>query len=171
MAIDDSMTSTDEQSRRTSGARPWIVLLGFVAAVAIAAAIGGLGVQGTTETYQALRQPSWAPPSWLFGPVWSILYLLIALAGWLVWRRVGFGPALAVYAAQLVLNAIWTPLFFGVGRYGLAFADLVVLWFLIGATIVAFWRISRPAAALLLPYWAWVTFAGALNFAVWQLNS
>lgn len=88
----------------------------------------------------------------------------------LVWRRVGFGPELYVYGAQLVLNAIWTPLFFGAGRYGLAFVDIVALWLLIGVTVVLFWRISRPAAALLLPYWAWVTFAAALNLAIWRLN-
>jgi tryptophan-rich sensory protein len=96
---------------------------------------------------------------------------MIAVAGWLAWRHVGFSDrALWLYGAQLVLNAIWTPLFFGAGRYGLAFLDLVVLWVLILATIVAFWSISRPAAWLLVPYAAWVTFAGALNYAIWTMN-
>jgi len=127
------------------------VLLAFAAAVALTAAVGGLGVRNAAETYQALRQPSWAPPSWLFAPVWTALYVLIALAGWLFWRRAGLRPALALYAAQLVLNAIWTPLFFGAGQYGWAFADIVALWLLIGATIGGFWRVSRAAALLLLP--------------------
>ncbi|SCG51952.1 TspO/MBR family protein [Micromonospora coxensis] len=156
---------------RTHGARTWWALLGFGAAVTVAAAIGGLGVQGTTDEYAALRQPDWAPPSWLFGPVWTVLYALIALAGWLVWRKVGFGPALWAWIAQLVLNAIWTPLFFGAGQYGLAFAEIVLMWLAIAVTVALFWRISRPAAALMLPYWAWVTFAAALNFSIWQLNT
>ncbi|GIF73351.1 putative TspO/MBR-related protein precursor [Asanoa siamensis] len=146
------------------------MLAGFVVATAVAAGIGGLGVSGTAEEYGALRQPAWAPPSWLFGPVWTVLYATIAVAGWLVWRRVGFTLPLWAWTVQLVLNAIWTPLFFGAGRYGLAFADIVLLWAAIVATVVLFRRVHRPAAALLLPYLAWVTFAGALNLAVWQLN-
>ncbi|MEV6801004.1 TspO/MBR family protein [Micromonospora rifamycinica] len=161
---------TTRSGRRTGTARTWWALLGFGAAVAVAAAIGGLGVSGTGDEYAALRQPAWAPPGWLFGPVWSLLYAMIAVAGWLVWRRVGFGPALWAWSVQLVLNAIWTPLFFGAGRYGLAFAEIVLMWLAIAVTVVACRRISRPAAALLLPYWAWVTFAAALNFSIWQLN-
>ncbi|KWV33821.1 TspO/MBR family protein [Micromonospora rifamycinica] len=161
---------TTRSGRRTGTARTWWALLGFGAAVAVAAAIGGLGVSGTSDEYASLRQPVWAPPSWLFGPVWTLLYATIAVAGWLVWRRVGFGPALWAWSVQLVLNAIWTPLFFGAGRYGLAFAEIVLMWLAIAATVVAFRRVSRPAAALLLPYWAWVTFAAALNLSIWQLN-
>jgi tryptophan-rich sensory protein len=103
--------------------------------------------------------------------VWTVLYAMIAVAGWLVWQRVGFGVPLYVYGAQLVLNAIWTPLFFGAGRYGLAFGDICLLWILIAATVVLFRRVHRPAAWLLVPYWAWVTYAAALNFAIWQLNT
>jgi tryptophan-rich sensory protein len=157
-------------SLRRRPARPWLALAGFAAAVFVAAAIGGLGVSGTATEYQSLQQPAWAPPSWLFGPVWTVLYAMIALAGWLVWRRVGFTAPLWLYAAQLVLNAIWTPLFFGAGQYGLAFADIVLMWLLIGATVVSFWRVRRDAAVLLLPYWAWVTYASALNLAIWLLN-
>ena len=148
----------------------WWGLLPFAAAVAAAALIGGLGVAGTSAEYQGLDQPSWAPPSWLFGPVWTTLYAMIAVAGWLVWRRTGWTRALTLYAAQLVLNAIWTPIFFGFGQYGLALADIIVLWSLIGATIWAFRPISRAAAGLLVPYWAWVTFATALNAAIWYAN-
>ncbi|RLP92078.1 tryptophan-rich sensory protein [Micromonospora sp. BL4] len=155
----------------TSGRRSRWALAGFAAAVFVAAAIGGLGVQGTTDEYASLRQPGWAPPSWLFGPVWTVLYALIAVAGWLAWRRVGFGPALWAWTAQLVLNAIWTPLFFGAGQYGLAFAEIVAMWLAIGLTVALFARVSRGAAALMLPYWAWVTFAAALNLSIWRLNS
>ncbi|WDZ84955.1 TspO/MBR family protein [Micromonospora cathayae] len=163
------MTTTHDV-RRTHGARTWWALLGFGAAVVVAAGIGVLGVSDTSGEYASLRQPAWAPPSALFGPVWSVLYAMIAVAGWLVWRRAGFGPALWVWTAQLVLNAIWTPIFFGAGRYGLAFVDIVVLWLLIAATVALFWRLSRPAALLMLPYWAWVTFAAALNLAIWRMN-
>src|SRR4051812_19178085 len=99
---------------------PWLALAGFAAAVTVAALIGGLGVAGTSDEYQSLQQPDWAPPSWLFGPVWTVLYAMIAVSGWLVWRRTGWSTPLNWYAAQLVLNAVWTPIFFGFGRYGLA---------------------------------------------------
>lgn len=165
------METIQRTGRRTAGARTWWALLGFGAATFAAAAIGGLGVRGTSAEYQSLEQPAWAPPSWLFGPVWTVLYALIAIAGWLVWRRVGFGPALWAWVAQLLLNAIWTPLFFGAGSYGLAFAEIVVMWLAIGVTVALFRRVSRPATLLMLPYWAWVTFAAALNFAIWRMNS
>ncbi|GAA3915454.1 tryptophan-rich sensory protein [Amorphoplanes auranticolor] len=148
----------------------WWGLLPFAAAVTAAALIGGLGVAGTAAEYQNLEQPSWAPPSWLFGPVWTILYAMIAVAGWLVWRRTGWNRALTVYAGQLVLNALWTPIFFGFGRYGLALIDIVAMWLLIGATIFLIRPVSRTAAWLLVPYWAWVTFATALNAAIWSAN-
>lgn len=155
---------------RTARPGRWLGLAGFLAAVTAAALLGVLGVTGTTDEYRNLNQPSWAPPSWLFGPVWTTLYAMIAVAGWLVWRRTGWTRALTVYAVQLTLNAIWTPIFFGAGQYGLAFIDIVVLWVLIGTTIWLFRPVSRPAAALLLPYWAWVTFATALNASIWHAN-
>jgi tryptophan-rich sensory protein len=102
-----------------------------------------------------------------------VLYTMIAVSGWLVWRRAGWSgarPALTVYAVQLVLNALWTPLFFGAGLFGLAFAEILLLAAAIVATIVLFARHSRAAAALLVPYLAWVGFAAALNFAIWTLN-
>jgi benzodiazapine receptor len=148
----------------------WVGLLGFGAAAAAAALVGGLGVSGTAGEYDSLAQPAWAPPSWLFGPVWTVLYCCIAVSGWLVWRRSGWTAALTVFAVQLVLNAIWTPLFFGAGLRGPALVDIVALWALIGVNIALFWPRSRPAALLLLPYWAWVTFASALNASVWWLN-
>lgn len=150
-----------------------LALVVFGAAVAAAAVIGGIAASSASERYAALERPSWAPPSWLFGPVWTALYVMIAVAGWLVWRQAGVSgarAALSVFGVQLVLNALWTPLFFGADRFGLAFAEIVVLWLAIVATIVLFRRHSKPAAALLVPYLAWVTFAAALNFAIWQLN-
>jgi benzodiazapine receptor len=142
----------------------------FGAAVAAAALIGSLAVRAAGSAYAGLRQPDWAPPGWLFGPLWSLLYAMIAVAGWLVWLRAGLPPALAWWVAQLVLNAAWTPIFFGAGRYGLAFIDIVALWLLIGVTVARFARMSRGATALLLPYWGWVSYAAALNFSIWRLN-
>ncbi|MEV4754284.1 TspO/MBR family protein [Micromonospora sp. NPDC049559] len=155
---------------RRRGRRSLRALLGFGAATFAAAAIGAFAVRGTATEYDTLVRPSWAPPSWLFGPVWTVLYVSIAVAGWLAWQRAGWGPALWSYAAQLVLNAAWTPIFFGLGRYGLALVDIVALWLLVAATIVLFHRVSRPAAGLLAPYLAWVSFATALNAAIVTLN-
>jgi tryptophan-rich sensory protein len=162
---------TADLLHRPHGSAKWWGLAAFAAAVVITAVIGSVAVTGTAEQYQTLQQPSWAPPSWLFGPVWTVLYAMIAISGWLVWRKAGVGKEIAVYAAQLVLNALWTPLFFGGDLYGVAFADIVALWILIGVTAVLFWRVSRAAAWMLVPYWMWVTFASALNLSIWQLNS
>jgi tryptophan-rich sensory protein len=145
----------------------------FVAAAVVAAASGALTSTGAAEQYGALVQPAWAPPPWLFGPVWTVLYALIAVSGWLVWRRAGWSgarTALTVYAVQLVLNALWTPLFFGAGLFGIAFAEIVLLAAVIVATIVLFARHSRTAAAMLVPYLLWVSFAAALTFAIWTFN-
>jgi tryptophan-rich sensory protein len=120
-----------------------------------------------------LAKPTWRPPNWLFAPVWTVLYFTIAISGWLVWREAGFAGAalpLAIYALQLVLNAAWTPIFFGLHRPDLGFLDIVLVWLSIIATIALFFPIHPAAALLLLPYLAWVTFAAALNFAVWRLN-
>lgn len=163
------MSSYVVHAPRTPAAR-WWGLAGFGAAVTAAALIGVLGVAGTSDEYQNLDQPAWAPPSWLFGPVWTALYVMIATAGWLVWRRTGWTAALTVYAVQLALNAAWTPIFFGFGRYGWALADIVLMWVLIGVTVWLFRPVSKAAAALLLPYWAWVTFATALNAGILRMN-
>jgi translocator protein len=149
-----------------------IGLVCFVAACFFAAATGALFRPG--EWYERLKKPSWRPPDRLFGPVWTVLYLMIAVAGWLVWRDAGFasaGLALAVYGLQLVLNAAWTPLFFGLHRPDLGFVDIVLVWISSVLTIVLFYPIDAVAALLLVPYLAWVTFASALNFAIWRLNS
>ena len=154
---------------RSVGVR-WAGLAAFGLAVAAVAVFGALAVTGTSSEYASLRRPGWAPPSSVFGPVWTVLYATIAVSGWLVWRRVGAHAALVPYAVQLLLNAAWTPIFFGDGQYGLALVDIVALWFAIAVTVVAFWRISRPAALLLVPYWLWVSYATALNASIWWLN-
>lgn len=123
--------------------------------------------------YAQLQKPWWNPPGWVFGPVWTTLYTLMAMSAWGVWRRGGL-PALRVplglFLTQLVLNTLWTPLFFGLHRIDLALLDIVLLWFTILATIIAFWRVHRLSAVLLFPYLAWVTFATGLTFTLWQLN-
>ena len=149
-----------------------VALAGFVAACFLAALPGAWFRPG--EWYERLQKPAWRPPNRLFAPVWTVLYLMMAFSGWLVWRQAGLagaGPALAVYALQLVLNAAWTPLFFGLRRPDLGFFDVVLLWLSIVATIALFLLIDVVAAVLLVPYLAWVTFAAALNFAVWRLNA
>ena len=124
--------------------------------------------------YAALHKPSWNPPAWVFGPAWSLLYILMAVAAWLVWREGGWktqGRALGLFLLQWLLNALWTPLFFGMHRPGLAFAENVILWLVLAATLASFWRVRKVAGVLLVPYLAWVSFAAALNFTVWRLNA
>ena len=120
--------------------------------------------------YAGLHKPAWNPPNRLFAPVWTLLYAVMAVAAWLVWRDVGLSREVALFVVQLALNAAWTWLFFGLKRPGLAFADIVALWLAILATLVAFWSVRPLAALLLVPYLAWVTFAAALNGALWRLN-
>ncbi|MEV4841515.1 TspO/MBR family protein [Nonomuraea sp. NPDC049486] len=154
----------------TTESRRWVALPVFLVAVALVAVIGSLAASGAGAEYLALERPAWAPPQWLFGPVWTVLYIMIAVAGWLAWTARGWSRALTAYAVQLVLNAAWTPLFFAAGWYGVAFAELCLLWIAIAATIVLMWPVKRPAALLMAPYLVWVTYAGALNLAIWQLN-
>jgi translocator protein len=149
----------------------WGGLAGWLFLTFLAAGVGSLFPPG--EWYAELAKPRWTPPGWVFGPVWTTLYVLMALSAWLVWRRDGFSRAsgpLGIYLVQLVFNAAWTWLFFGLKRPDLAFAEIIVLWLLIVATIVAFLRRQRLAAVLLVPYFLWVTFASFLNFEIWRLN-
>lgn len=150
--------------------------VGLVAALAVtyaAASIGGLAAIDAPAFYAQLDRPSWAPPAWLFGPAWSVLYTLMAIAVWWVWRAAGWPlarPALGVYAAQLLANALWSWLFFAWRQGSWAFVGSVALWALVAATLVVFWRLHRPAGLLLLPYLAWVSYATALTWSVWQRN-
>lgn len=146
-------------------------LCGWLLACFAAAAMGGLFMPG--EWYASLQKPAWNPPGWIFGPVWTALYTMMAVAAWLVWKRGGFVAQrrpLALFLTQLSLNALWTPLFFGLHWPGLAFAEILLLWLAIAATIAAFRPVSRPAMLLLVPYLAWVSFAAVLNFKLWRLN-
>lgn len=149
----------------------FLSLLVFVSACAAAAGPGLYFRPGAW--YRDLAKPSWRPPDWLFGPVWLVLYLSIAVSGWLVWRQAGFGgaaSALAVYALQLVLNGLWSTIFFGLRRPDWALVEIVCLWLAIVATIVAFHPVDPVAAYLLVPYAGWVGFAVALNYRIWRLN-
>jgi len=150
-----------------------IGIVGWLVITFIAAAIGGAASINAGLFYTQLTLPEWAPPSSLFGPVWTVLYALMGIAAWLIWRVGGFraaSGALTLFLIQLALNAIWSWLFFGWHRGALAFADILLLGILIIATLIAFWRVRAPAGALLVPYLLWVSFAAALNYAVWQLN-
>jgi len=146
----------------------FLVFLGCVVLVASSGAVFRPGAW-----YRTLSKPAWTPPDWLFGPAWAILYLMIAVAGWRVWGRAYadmLAVAMAVYGVQLALNAGWSAVFFGLKRPDWALAELACLWLSILANIVVLFTIDPLAALLLVPYLAWVSFAGVLNFTVWRLN-
>jgi benzodiazapine receptor len=156
-----------------STTRQALGLLGWLLLVFAAAAAGGLASANAGAFYAEITRPSWSPPGWLFGPVWSVLYVLMGVSAWLVWRERGFAGArnaLLVFVVQLAANALWTWLFFFWRQGGLAFVEILLLWVLIVATIGLFWQINRRAASLLLPYLAWVSFASILTWMTWRLN-
>ena len=151
--------------------RSFLVFLGFLAACSAVAGFGSLFEPG--GWYAGLTKPGWTPPNWIFGPVWSVLYFSLALAGWLVWRAAGFRQArtaLILFAVQLVLNALWSWIFFGLHRPGFASIEIVLLWAAILATLAAFYGIKPAAGLILVPYLAWTGFAAVLNFHFWRLN-
>lgn len=146
-------------------------LAGLIGALFTASAI--------PEWYGTLTKPDFAPPNWVFGPVWTVLYILMGLALFYVWQKLETSKgsnkrhirnAIALFVTQLILNAAWSVIFFGLRSPGFAFAEIVAMWLFIAATMVAFSRISMRAVWLLVPYLLWVSFAGYLNFAVWQLS-
>ena len=143
----------------------WIVLCFLPAFTAIFVSTDGW--------YATLHKPVWNPPAWVFGPVWTSLYLMMGVSAWLVWREDGwrrFRLALCCFLAQLGLNALWTPLFFGAHRVGLALLEISVLWLIVALTLVQFWRAKKAAGILLIPYLVWLTIAAGLNFSIWRLN-
>ena len=148
--------------------RPALSFLVFLVLVGAAATTGAQFTTGTW--YESLNKPSWTPPNWLFPIAWSVLYLMIAIAGWLVWRRYGVNGTLAVWAIGLVLNALWSYLMFGRHDIVGALIDVAALWLSIAAFIVMAWSQDQRTAYLFMPYLVWVSFASALNFAVWRLN-
>jgi translocator protein len=140
----------------------------------LAGAIGSIFTSKSIPTwYATLKKPSFNPPNYLFGPVWTILYILMGIAAYLIWTS-GWNSvtkiALAVFAVQLILNTAWSILFFGLQNPFIAFIEIIFLWLAIVATIVLFYRISPAASYLLIPYLLWVSFASVLNFAIWRLN-
>ena len=148
-------------------------LAALVVITALAAAAGGIASASAPEFYLALNRPTWAPSPSVFGPVWTALYLMMALAAWTVVRVDGWQrakPKIVLYVVQLVANGLWTWLFFGLHSGALAFADILLLLALIAATVISFWRTNALAGALLLPYLVWVSFATALTWAVWHAN-
>ncbi|MGC9455808.1 MAG: TspO/MBR family protein [Phycisphaerae bacterium] len=149
------------------------MLVIFLVVVAAAAGVGGLFTARSVGTwYRELNRPGWTPPGWLFSPVWTALYVMMAIAAWRVWMVAGAKApaALTAFVIQLVLNAGWSAIFFGLRRPGWAFAELSALWVAIVVTTVLFARRSVLAAVLMAPYLAWTTFAGALNFTIWRMN-
>jgi tryptophan-rich sensory protein len=168
------MSQQDSPHSMAAARHPWLGLL-----VLLIVCFAVAGVSGLTTTpnianwYAGLSKPSWTPSDWVFGPVWSILYLSMAVAAWLVWRQngwVGAAVPMVLFAVQLALNAAWSWLFFGLHSPGAAFVDILLLLVAIAATMTVFCRRSTVAGILFVPYLMWVSFASALNFAIWQLN-
>jgi translocator protein len=149
-------------------------ILGAVVALLLAFGTAFVGSRfPIDEWYFALSKPAWNPPNWIFAPVWTLLYLLMAIAAWLVWREhglVGAAVPLGFFALQLALNAGWSWIFFGRHQISLAAVEIVILWAAILVTLIGFWALKPLAGGLLVPYLLWVSFAAALNFAIWRLN-
>ena len=158
------MRAAPSKTRETLALSGWLFVC--FAAPAISGFVGAM----PGEWYAALKKPSWNPPGWIFGPVWTALYLMMATAAWMVWKRIGRGPVLTLYFVQLALNAAWTPMFFGAHEIGAALVIIGCLWGAIFKTLQAFLSVHRPAGLLLVPYLAWVSFATFLNFTLWRLN-
>ena len=156
--------------------RDWVALLIAVAICLAVSALGGWATSTSVGTwYPTLAKPSFNPPDAVFAPVWTTLYLMMGVAAWLIWRQRCADPAairraLALFGVQLALNLAWSVLFFGLRQIGWALVDIVLLWTAIAAATLAFWRVDRTAGLLMLPYLAWVGFAGMLNLVIWRLN-
>lgn len=150
----------------------WLVLIGLILLCLAVGALGGYVTVGAIDTwYRPLAKPDWTPPDWLFGPVWTALYVMMAIAAWLVWRTQDrIGPAMVLFFSQLALNFAWSFLFFGARSPWLGVVDIAFLWVAVLLTMVVFFSKSRIAGWLFVPYLMWVSFAAALNVAVWQLN-
>lgn len=149
--------------------RDLLVLPAFVAATFCAPLTGLL--YPPDDWYANLDKPAWTPPGWVFGPVWTTLYLMMSVAAWLVWRRDGWRKPMFLYLLQLSLNAAWTPLFFGLRAPGWALLDIIALWITVLLTLRSFYRFSKPAGWLLVPYLGWISFASFLNYTLWRLQA
>lgn len=148
-------------------------LLIFLVISFIVAALGAMASINAGDFYAGLTRPAWAPPAWLFGPVWTLLFIMMAISAWLVWRIAGYSGAqlaLSVYMIQMVFNALWSWLFFSLHAGLWAFIDIIFLWISLVLVIYLFWNLSVLAGLLMIPYLLWVSFAAILNFTIWKLN-
>ena len=163
-------------AQRHAGVSPGVSvlgLIGWIAITALAAAIGSAAAVNSRVFYEALQRPAWAPPGSVFGPVWTVLYLAMAVAAWMVWKArhfVGARVALILFMVQLFLNALWTWLFFSWHQGALAFLEVILLWIAVAMTMNLFRRVRPMAGTLLIPYLGWVTFAAVLTYALWKAN-
>jgi benzodiazapine receptor len=161
-------------SARVKQSQDILGLAGFLSLCLAISILGGAATATSVGTwYQTIQKPPFNPPDWVFAPVWITLFVLMAIAGWRVWRRVGFGPgrkALTLYAVQLALNLAWSIFFFGLQKIGLALADIYLLLIAIVANTIMFWRIDQLAGMLFVPYVLWVSYASVLNTSLWLLN-
>jgi translocator protein len=153
----------------------WAALVGLILLCLAVGAIGGWASAGPIrDWYPSITKPGWNPPNWVFGPVWTLLYVLMAIAAWLVWKKnpqfSGVRIALNLFFLQLALNLAWTFIFFAAHSPGWALIEIAVFWLAIAATLYAFWSHSRLAGLMLAPYLAWASFAAVLNAAIWRLN-
>ena len=159
-----------------------VALVAFLAVAFLPGVVGSAAVGGMRGFYAEIERPAWSPPAWVFGPVWMTLYTMIGVAGYMSWRALvrpgdhalaplGRAPdTFGLFAVQLLMNGLWTPVFFGLQSFLGGAIIIVFLWLAIVGNVLLFWRIDSRAALLLLPYLAWVTFAGVLNWTIWRLN-
>lgn len=149
-------------------------IIGLVVWILICFIPAIIGAQfGPGEWYQDLAKPQWNPPNWIFGPVWTLLYILMGISVWIIWKDYGLKTAaipIGFFIFQLVLNALWSWFFFGLENVGLAFVDILALWTFILITLILFWKLNTWSGVMLVPYIAWVSFATVLNYNIWQLN-
>lgn len=153
------------------------LVIGLAVSIGICFLAGALGGVATSSSvanwYTQINKPPWNPPGWIFGPVWTALYLMMGISSWLVWKNSSFQEvkfALVWFAFHLLLNVLWSIVFFGLRQPGWAFVEIIALWISIGVSITLFYRYSKPAAGLLVPYWLWVSFAAFLNYTIWSMN-
>lgn len=166
------MTSEPIAPSTNASPRQIIPLVGWLA-FCFSASASAVFVS-TEGWYAQLQKPEWNPPAWVFAPIWSTLYVMMAISAWLVWRDGGWrkqGRALGLFLVQWLLNALWTPLFFGMHLTGVALIEIALLWLVLATTLWTFWRVNKLAGALLVPYLAWVSVATVLNFTIWRLNA
>ena len=151
--------------------RYWVLAGFIILCLAVGGVSGFVTVQSVQEWYPTLNKPFFNPPSWIFGPVWTLLYIMMAVAAWRVWLEGSVAkPALNLFFIQLVLNFFWTIIFFGMKNIGLALVEIIALWIMIALTLRAFMKIAKPAGWMMAPYLAWVSFATLLNASIWRLN-